>query len=277
MTESTSALYDAYGCLLKDAEDPSEQGHERVHPDAVHDHSSQDTEAPSIPALHNDPPVSTSKSKANAYEEKQYRLQKRGLFVQAALCVFTAAAFVAAAYYAHLVQQQNGLIAHESATADLTLISTERAWLGASDPYQPLKGRRGPIIISITNYGHVPVAQCLFIFNYVRNRIESKQLIILEKKTWNKTIGSLTIPPGTATFRLVVAPPPLSDSDTREIDNNRQSEYIAVTGVYNPGFNLRPEPFTSCIAYEPRKRSWAGCGGGLTVVDLGKEKPQPEK
>jgi hypothetical protein len=101
-------LYDASGQPII-SEHESERGQEKEHS------SSADSESATKPT---EPPH----SHPDSYEEKNYRLQKRGLWIQALLCIFTALAFGAAAYYAHVANLQAALMQRQ-------LETTDRAWI----------------------------------------------------------------------------------------------------------------------------------------------------
>src|SRR4051794_10756125 len=96
-------LYDAYGCRINPRVDCGQQ-EEHTDP-AQNQTTTKPAEPPQRPITLNHL-VNTKNGQPDSYEEKNYRLQKRGLWIQALLCFFTALAFVAAAYYAYIANRQ---------------------------------------------------------------------------------------------------------------------------------------------------------------------------
>ena len=96
-------LYDPFGRAIHPNESDyseSERGHEKENPKPADSPTRNLTGKPPIGTVSVDPVMSAAEKKREAYEEKRYRLEKRGLWIQGALCIFTALAFGAAAYYA---------------------------------------------------------------------------------------------------------------------------------------------------------------------------------
>jgi len=117
-------LFDAHGRPIQASYSNSttQSEHHKVAADSVKDQPADDGSEPPQRSISENAAISSQTNKSESYEEKNYRLQKRGLVVQIFLCVFTALAFGAAAYYAHIASIQARIMQQQ-------LDTTDRPWL----------------------------------------------------------------------------------------------------------------------------------------------------
>lgn len=96
--------------------------------------------------------------KRSADHDKDQALQKRGLWIQGFLCLFTALAFGAAAYYASVANQQRITMDRTFALSARATWLDQRPWVAVSDQTAPLAQPNGPIgiTIEIANTGKTP-------------------------------------------------------------------------------------------------------------------------
>ncbi len=118
-------LHDAYGRSIHPDTShgsDSEHCHQGEHSNPGENRAANNSDEPIERTSSNESSISAQKSQNDTYKEKQYRLEKGGLMTQVALCVFTALAFGAAAYYAHVANLQLG-------TMQRQLEATDRPWI----------------------------------------------------------------------------------------------------------------------------------------------------
>ncbi|HEY1949129.1 MAG TPA: hypothetical protein VGG97_19125 [Bryobacteraceae bacterium] len=74
-----------------------------------------------------DQSVATNEKHQKTYEEKNYRLQKSGLWIQGILCLVTGFAFAAAAWYANIAQKQQVIMQKQLETTDRPWVEISKA------------------------------------------------------------------------------------------------------------------------------------------------------
>jgi hypothetical protein len=221
-------------------------------------------------------------------DQKTSRFQRKSLCVQWCLFGATAAAFAAAAIYAHVASQQrdtmNATLAEirkqtpaaikssEAATsaaktASDSLEITQRAYLSIGEPRETLNGPvTWEVTIPVENYGHTRVSG--FSIEMYFSRIRIKGMAKLEQR---KLIVDQSSPirPGPVGFAITVILPTEADADFAELTNGMQAWSIAGAITYDTGFGKKDAAIIN-ICHLPQNGKWTNCGGMTTGIDFRK-------
>jgi len=257
------ALYDPYGRPI-DAnasnQNDSKQGHQGEYANPAKNHAADNTDGPTKSAISDDSSVSTEKSQPDTDDKKRYRLQQWGLFVQAALCIFTAFAFGAAAYYAWIAKEQLEAMTESLNEAHVQNVAQQRALLVFDG--DPMSLVNGDIGMRIRNMGHMAATITSYTAAYAQS-VTGKPFLYRERRIQPNTMVTPEDP-----AVIDIKPPVIPHVKV----GDRYLFQIDLTVSYKDGFG-NTQHVHSCLSLRLPDSMWEKSCMWVNVIDLSKDNP----
>lgn len=213
----------------------------------------------------------TEKAERNANERKHYSLQRKGLWIQGFLCLFTLGAFGAAWWYASIARGQLDAMDKTLADTHTQTVAQGRALLVVEG--DPIRLESDQVAIRFRNRGRT-AAKILRV-------VITLDQVIYGKRTFkqNSIAPNVTVTveePSVLGIWMPKRPALPVDSNGRYITGRWiLSATLSIYVAYDDGFGNR-EPLNSCFVYNPIDRSWAPRCMSVNDIDLSKAPSTPE-